>query len=139
MAMGEASEMGGRTADSTSSAEAGAESRLTLASAAFAAMPLVRTRPEAAAMTAAWRPMPPALSLTAFAMTAIELVLVTSARCRAVARVVISSLFRFSFATACRQAKGVGRAGILGVRRRIPNGDVVSSEEALGKEIALGA
>jgi len=53
-------------------------------------------------------------------MMAIELVLVTSARCRAVARVVISSLFRFPQAVV--GTKGCGRAGILGVRRHAPNG-----------------
>src|SRR6476620_2669341 len=97
MAMLEAAEMvAGAAADWTSSVEAGADSRWTLVSAALAAIPLVSTRPEAAAITAAWRPMPPALSPTALAMTASELVLVTSARCRAiVARVVIKlSLFR---------------------------------------------
>src|SRR5688572_19911706 len=37
----------------------------TLASAALAGMPTLRTRPEAAATTAAWRPTVPALALTA--------------------------------------------------------------------------
>ena len=87
--MVEAAEIVAGAADWTSSVEAEVDSRWTLASAALAAIPLVRTRPEAAAMTAAWRPMPPALSPTALAITASELVLVTSARCRAFARVVI--------------------------------------------------
>src|SRR6478672_10700225 len=130
MAMVEAAEIGASTADSTSSWDAGAESRLTLASAAFAARPLVRTRPEAAAITAAWRPMPPALSLTALAMMAIELVLVTSARCRAVARVVMSSLFRFSFGPRVGRQRGLDAPASWGVRRRIPNGDLVSSGKA---------
>lgn len=67
------------------------ETRVATGSVALAAIPLVSTRPDAAAMTAACRPTPPALELTALAMTAIEWVFGTSARCRAiVARVVIS-------------------------------------------------
>ncbi len=47
---------------------AGLESRWTGVSAAWAAMEPVRTRPEAAAMTAAWRPAPDALLATALEM-----------------------------------------------------------------------
>jgi hypothetical protein len=58
------------------------EARSTVGVAALAAMPEVRTSPEAAAITAAWRPTPPTLELTAFVMTEIGLVLTTSARWR---------------------------------------------------------
>jgi hypothetical protein len=78
--------------------------------------------------------MPPALSPTALAMTASELVLVTSARCRAIARVVIISLFRFP--QTAWQAAVFGRSGILGVSRNGPNGFLAKyapfSEEGKG-------
>src|SRR5215207_7137055 len=118
MARLEAAEMAVGAAAWASRAEAEVDSRWTLVSAALAAIPLVRTRPEAAAITAAWRPTPEALSPTALAMTASELVFTAAARCRArvFAREVIISLFRFPH-TAGRQAAAYGRAGILGVRR----------------------
>jgi hypothetical protein len=58
------------------------DARSTVGVDAFAAIPEVRTSPEAAAITAAWRPTPPTLELTAFEMTEIGLVLTTSARWR---------------------------------------------------------
>lgn len=49
----------------------------------LAATPLVSTRPEAAATTAAWRPIRPEFELTAMAIAAIEVVFGAAARCRA--------------------------------------------------------
>ncbi|AOY73834.1 hypothetical protein ARZXY2_4335 (plasmid) [Arthrobacter sp. ZXY-2] len=66
----------------SSRVEVGSASRWAGASAAWAAMPLVKTRPDAAAMTAAWRPTPPALSATDLDRTARALVWTGTARRR---------------------------------------------------------